>query len=94
MQYINEDQFINEVARMLIESHLDWSGSRITSPSRDKDGVWNEFESVYINYAAEGHDGDVTAFIDDWKAEAEDLFREAATRADDKWAAAMVLLGA
>lgn len=93
MHYYNEDQFIEHAVKIFLESHLDWSDSSLSNPSRDKDGVWNSFESAYLSHAAEGHDGDVTAFIDDWKAEAEILFREAAKRADDKWAAAMVLLG-
>lgn len=95
MKYINDEQIINEAAQMLIEKHMDWSGSHMSMPSRDNGGVHGYIVNAYLeaNYtAAEWADAS-----DDERRFAEEqatvLYRQAKRLADKKWEAAMTLLG-
>ena len=36
LTYTDDKQFVAEAAKLMIEAHLDWSGSRDEMPSRDR----------------------------------------------------------
>lgn len=93
--YINDQQFINDAADILIKEHLRWSGSNEGMPSRDCSLVSVLVHDAYLegNYTIEEWDkmsmeerepvGDKVAL----------LFENAKLIADKKWEAAMTLLG-
>lgn len=94
LTYINDVQFVSDAAKLMIEAHLDWSGSCEDMPSRDRNNVKGAMVIAYLR-----------AFSDDEfeKMSDEDspnnltivnrLFVDACNAADRKWEAAMTLLG-
>lgn len=95
LTYINDQQFVNDAATMLIESHLRWSNSTDNLPSWDHDNVRGDMLLAHreAHYTKE----EWRAMDELRRAEARlevlPLYDEAALLADRKWMAAMTLLG-
>lgn len=95
MKYINDQQIINDAAQMLLEKHMDWSGSHESMPSRDLGNVRGFLVEAYLearftpkewNEASD----ELRAGVD---AHLNGLYGKAKEIADAKWSAAMTLLG-
>lgn len=95
LDYINDQQIIRDAAQMLIETHLQWSGSGKEVPSRDLDNIYGGIRLAYrkANATAEEWLAMSDADRDSVIAHASLLFEKAALMADRKWLAAMTLLG-
>lgn len=94
LTYRNESQLHNDAVKILLRSHLSWSGSDENMPSDDLNNVRGHF----FNARA---DADFT--MDEWDAMTEDerieyeagvarQFDEIAAEADRKWEAVKVML--
>lgn len=94
--YINDQQLLEDAVRALIESHLSWTGSNESFPSRDLGNVGPAMARAWVkaHYAAEEW-RDLSEDRQRWVEETEilPLYKQAAKLADRKWEAAMTLLG-
>ena len=95
LPYMNDQQIVNDAAQMLIEAHLQWSGSAEEMPSRDLDNIHGTIENAYLeaNYTVEewsnaGKEEQTLA-----KAEVHFLWKKAKQLADQRWEAVITLLG-
>lgn len=95
LAYIDNQQIVADAAQMLLESHLQWSGSQKDMPSRDIDYVQGQVINAFL---------EARFTVEEWNAlskeeqmlenaEACYAFKQAARLADRKWEAAMTLLG-
>lgn len=94
LKFASPKQLTNDAVKMLIEEHLEWSGSDKEMPSRDLGNVRGNF----INACLEG-----CYTVDEWDLMNEDehekclayfnrKFDDAAAEADRKWEAVKVML--
>ncbi len=95
MKYINDQQIINDAAQMLLEKHMDWSGSHESMPSRDLGNVRGFMVEAYLdaNFTPESWNNassEMKASVDE---HLHGLCNAAKWKADEKWQAAMALLG-
>lgn len=94
LTYKNEDQLHNDAVKMLLESHLSWSGSDKNMPSNDLNNVRGQYIEAYIDAAFSYDDWD--AMTDEEREEHTAAinvrFDVAAAEADLKWTAVMAML--
>ena len=95
LAYINDQQIITDAAQMLIEKHLNWSGSKEGKPSKDLDHVLGDMLIAHR---------EARFTVEEWREmdelersearlEVFPLYEQALELADRKWEAAMTLLG-
>ena len=95
LTYKNDQQLVNDAARLIIENHLHWSNSNESSPSKGQENVRGQ---VFEAYRKAQYSIEEWSAMSDARKELEailagDLFEQAAQLADRKWEAAMTLLG-
>lgn len=94
LTYRNEHQLFDDAVKMLLESHLSWSGSDKNMPSDDLNNVRGQFLYAHI-------DADFTG--EEWYTLSKEgreeyaniinaAFEVVAAEADLKWTAVMVML--
>ena len=93
--YTDNQQIIEDAAQMLIENHLQWSGSQKGKPSRDIDNVQGQVFTAYAESKLTYDEWDELDEHDQqlFRDHADLLFEKAAHLADRKWEAFMTLLG-
>lgn len=94
LTYRNDDQIVSDAVKMLLKSHMSWSGSDEGLPSKDLDNVRGQFLEAYVdaNFTYEEWDALSKEERDECVATAHIKFEVAAAEADLKWQAVMAML--
>lgn len=95
LTYRNENQLHNDAVKMLLESHLYWSGSNESMPSRDLDNVRGQFLHEHINadFTDDERDSLSEEKRNDYVKNINVRFDLAAAEADIKWTGVKFMLG-
>lgn len=94
LTYRNEDQLHNNAVKMLLESHLYWSGSNESMPSRDLDNVRGQFLRAHIDadFTKDEWDALSVEKRDEYAKSINVRFDVAAADADVKWTGVKLML--
>lgn len=94
LTYKNENQLHNDAVKMLLESHLSWSGSDKNMPSDDLNNVRGQFLHAHIDadFTDEEWDALSEEERDKYNREINVRFETAASEADVKWTAVKIVL--
>lgn len=94
LTYRNADQLHNDAVKMLLRSHLSWSGSDKNMPSDDLDNVRGQYIEAYIDavYPYEEWDAMSEEEREEVTAAINVKFEVAASEADLKWTAVKAML--
>lgn len=92
--YKNAEQLHNDAVKMLLKSHLSWSGSDENMPSDDLNNVRGQYIEAYIDavYPYEEWDAMTDEERKECSREINIRFEMAASEADLKWTAVKVML--
>lgn len=94
LTYRNADQLFDDAVKMLLKSHLSWSGSDKNMPSDDLNNVRGQFLYAHIdaNFTDEEWDALSEEKRNEYAANIDVEFAAAAAKADLKWTAVMAVL--
>lgn len=95
LTYRNDDQIVSDAVKMLLKSHLSWSGSDENMPSKDLDNVRGQFLEACLdaNFTYEEWDALSEEERNEYAATVNIKFGMAAAEADLKWLAVKAMLG-